>query len=95
MGRIMQSLTDYLKTQLDRAVAAIPSDAGRIQFLAIEHGNWALRYREFSRDGIHPFGGPPPGYEPMQAADFLVILGAIQSAQAITKARMAKRELVQ
>lgn len=89
------TIGDFLKRHLDRAVAACSSDKARLQLLATEHGNWALRYREFAHDGKHPFGGPPKGYAPMQAADFVVILGAIQSAQSVIKARMAQRECVQ
>lgn len=87
----MSDLTTFLQRELDKAVAARSCDAERIRFLAIEHGNWALRYREFCHDHKQPFGAPHPVYGPMQATDFIVVLGAIQSAQSVVKARMAQR----
>lgn len=84
----MSSLTDYLQRELDKAVGARSGNAERLRFLAIEQGKWALRYREFCHEHRQPFGAPHPVYGPMQATDFIVILGAIQSAQAVIKRRM-------
>lgn len=85
------ALTEYLKSELDKSVAACSCDAERLRFLAIEQGNWALRMRSFYRDGTQPFGGPHPEYGPMVAGDFLVVLGMISGAQAVIKARMARQ----
>lgn len=87
------NLTDYLKDHLDRAVASRSGNQAKLDLLALEQGSWAQRFRDFCRLGIHPFGGPPPGYEPMQAADFHVVFGMIESARAAIKARMASLEV--
>ena len=89
----MTALTSYLQRELDKTVAACSSDRARQHLLAIEYGNWALRYREFCREHRQPFGAPHPVYGPMQATDFHVVLGAIQSAQAAVKARIAQQEM--
>jgi hypothetical protein len=82
------SLTDFLQRELDRTVAACSSDRARLNLLAIQHGSWALRYHEFCHEHRQPFGHPHPDYGPMQATDFIIVLGAIQSAQAVIKHRM-------
>lgn len=86
----MSSLSAYLQRELDKAVAACPSDKHRLRLLAVEAGKWMQRRIRFCEFGEHPFGGPPPGYEPMQAADFVIVIGAIGSAQAVIKARMSR-----
>lgn len=83
----MPSITDYLKDQLDRAVAARSGNQAKLDLLAIEQGNWALRFRHFARTGEQPFGGPHPEYGPMQATDFLIVLGMIEGARAVIKRR--------
>lgn len=84
------SITDYLQRELDKTVAACSSDKARLNLLAIEQGNWALRYREFCHEHRQPFGSPHPVYGPMQATDFIVVLGAIQSAQNVIKNRIER-----
>ena len=83
------SISDFLARELDRKVAAMSSDSARRHFLAEQLGSWAERYRVFARTGAQPFGGPHPQYGEMQAPDFVVVIGAIQSALAIVKARIA------
>lgn len=93
--RETSDITEYLKLELDRAVAAKSSDPERLRFLAIEQGNWALRMRRFWRCGEQPFGGPHPEYGAMVAGDFLIVLGLIESARAVIKSRMADAEVLQ
>lgn len=83
----MPSITDYLKDELDKAVAARSGHQAKLDLLAIEQGNWALRMREFWRDGTQPFGYPHPVYGPMQATDFLIVIGMIEGARAVIKRR--------
>ena len=87
------SLSEYLQRELDKTVAACSSDKARINLLAIEHANWALRSREFCHEDRQPFGAPHPVYGPMLATDFIVVLGAIQSLQHAIKHRMEARHV--
>lgn len=87
------SISAFLQRELDKAVAACPSDEKRLRLLAVEAGNWMQRRIRFCVFGEQPFGAPHPEYGPMQASDFIVVLGSIQSAQETVKARMAQREV--
>jgi hypothetical protein len=83
----MPSITDFLKDELDKAVAARSGHQAKLDLLAIEQGNWALRFRRFARTGEQPFGGPHPDFGQMQATDFLIVLGMIDGARAVIKRR--------
>lgn len=84
----MPSLTDFLKDELDRAVARQPDDAARVIFLIKQFGSWTERYRRFAWSGEQPFGQPHPVYGGMSAGDFLIVLGMIGGAKAVIEKRM-------
>lgn len=84
----MPSITDYLRDELDKAVAARSGHQAKLDLLAIEQGKWALRMRRFYHGGEQPFGGPHPKYGPMSAGDFIIVIGMIDSVRAVIKRRM-------
>lgn len=81
--------TDWMKIQLEKSLAAQPSDQARIVHLAKEFGSWTQRYRNFAATGKQPFGDTPhPVYGDMTAFDFLAVLSMIDGARAVIERRM-------
>ncbi len=82
------SLTDFLKSQLDKKLAGLPDDGARVVFLGQQFGSWTERYRRFAWTGEQPFGGPHPDFGLMSAGDFIITLGMIDGARAKIERQM-------
>lgn len=76
------TITDELKSELDKALARQPDDDARLVLLAKQFGSWQERYRRFAVFGTQPFGEPHPVHGDMTAGDFLILLGMIDGARA-------------
>lgn len=75
------SITDFLKTELDKKLASLPTDRARINMLARQYGIWTQNMQNFWRRCEQPFGGPHPVHGDMTPGDFIIVLGMINSAR--------------
>jgi hypothetical protein len=76
------TIIDFLKSELDKKLASLPTDRARINMLAKQYGVWTDNMRRFWHRHEQPFGGPHPIYGDMTAGDFLLVLGLIDGAKA-------------
>ena len=77
----MPCITDFLKSELDSALARQPDDEARLVLLDRQFGHWSERQRRFWLFGEQPFGQPHPHYGEMMAGDFIIVLGMIDGAR--------------
>jgi hypothetical protein len=77
----MPSITDYLKSELDKALAKQPDDDARLILLAEQFCHWSVRQRRFWLFGEQPFGTPHPHNGEMTPGDFIIVLGMIDGAR--------------
>ncbi len=81
-------LTDFLRDELDKALARLPDDQARIAMLGKQYGAWSEHMRRFWHLHEQPFGGPHPVYGNMTPGDFIVVLGMIDGARAKIERRL-------
>lgn len=78
-------LTDYLKSELDKKLAGIASDAEKYRFLTLQWNVWSQKYGRFIAASVLPLDMPaefsfgPYGW--ISAGDFLIVLSMIDAAK--------------
>ena len=76
------TFTDWLRAELDKKLASLPSDQARYRHLILCGNVWREKYDAFAAFGRQPFDQPHPVYGDMDAFGCSSLLADIEARKA-------------